>query len=267
MELPIELFLGAMGIAIALAIFGFLRQPQIPAMLCFGGMFMLVFAVATDTLILNTFFEGELPANYIYRQEAGSGLIDISAGAASSDIRGEYVTNTASRLYLQEIDCIDFTLRKLGTPTGVVDVGIWDHAQAIGNPVILHFGSQDLSTVSSSVSQWYSFCLPEGTTYIIGDQDVIGVRYNAGDSLNAARIQVSTVDIFDGTNSQSTAKADATDIWSQPTGDMVMRAYLRGETSETVSSTYEFTELPKTLFALMGSIFMLCGALMVLRNN
>lgn len=256
-----------MGIAIALAIFGFLRQPQIPAMLCFGGMFMLVFAVATDTLILNTFFEGQLPANYVYNQEAGSGLIDISMGASASDIRGEYVTNTVSVLYLQEIDCIDFTLRKVGSPTGFSEIGVYDHAQAIGNPIIKLFGQQDVSLLSSSVSQWYTFCLPEGETYIIGDQDVIGVRYNAGDAANAVRIQVSTVDIFDGTNSQSTAKADATDIWSQPTGDMVMRAYLRGESSTIESSTYEFTELPKTLFALMGSIFMLCGALMVLRNN
>lgn len=52
MILPIELFLGALVVSIAIAIFGFIRQPQIPAMLCFAGMFILVLAVSTESIIM-----------------------------------------------------------------------------------------------------------------------------------------------------------------------------------------------------------------------
>lgn len=48
--IPFELFIGFIGIAIGLAIFGFIRQPQIPAMLTFGGMFILFIAVVTDEI-------------------------------------------------------------------------------------------------------------------------------------------------------------------------------------------------------------------------
>lgn len=52
MQVPIEIFLGCIVMSIALAIFGFLRQPQIPAMLVFGGMFILTISVATDEHIM-----------------------------------------------------------------------------------------------------------------------------------------------------------------------------------------------------------------------
>lgn len=53
MDIPFQLFLGFIGISIGLAVFGFIRQPQIPAMLAFAGMFMLAFTVATDNIIMN----------------------------------------------------------------------------------------------------------------------------------------------------------------------------------------------------------------------
>lgn len=52
MIIVIELFLASLVVSIAVAIFGFIRQPQIPAMLVFSGMFILVLAVATDTIIM-----------------------------------------------------------------------------------------------------------------------------------------------------------------------------------------------------------------------
>src|SRR5574342_1420712 len=52
MEIPIELFLGFIGMSIGLAIFGFVRNPQIPAMLVFAGIFILMVSVMTDSIIM-----------------------------------------------------------------------------------------------------------------------------------------------------------------------------------------------------------------------
>jgi len=50
--LPVEMYLGLVGISIAFAIFGFIRQPQIPAMLMFGGIFILFIGVMFNGIIL-----------------------------------------------------------------------------------------------------------------------------------------------------------------------------------------------------------------------
>ena len=60
MDIPIELFLGFIVVSIALAIFGFMRQPQIPATIVMGGMFILTLAVTTDTIIM-----GKIPTQSV----------------------------------------------------------------------------------------------------------------------------------------------------------------------------------------------------------
>lgn len=52
MNIPVELFLGGIVVSIALAIFGFIRQPQIPAMLVFAGIFIFSLAVIPDGIIM-----------------------------------------------------------------------------------------------------------------------------------------------------------------------------------------------------------------------
>lgn len=51
-NIPFELFLGFMGVSISLAIFGLARNPQIPAMIVFAGVFILVMAVSIDNIIM-----------------------------------------------------------------------------------------------------------------------------------------------------------------------------------------------------------------------
>jgi hypothetical protein len=265
--LPIELFLGGIAVAIAMAIFGFIRQPQIPAMLVFGGMFVLIIAVATESIIMDSFADNT-EDNIVYNVQSVSGLLDISAGAAANDLRGEYISSTSSRLFGDEIDCIQVPLRKLGLPTGNLEVGIYDHQLAVDNPLKQSFGTMDASTLPSTVAQFYDFCLAVGDTYTIANQDVIGIRYSAGDAANAVRTYTSLTDQFDGTVTFAVRKADATNVWTSTTAeDLTGKFYLRGEGVNITDDTYEFTELPKTIFALMGSMFMLTGALMVMRNN
>lgn len=52
--MPIELFLGFVAISVGIAIFGFIRQPQIPAMLAFGGLFILFISVMVGGLIMGS---------------------------------------------------------------------------------------------------------------------------------------------------------------------------------------------------------------------
>ena len=60
MNIPIELFLGFIAISISLAIFGFIRNPQIPAMLAFAGIFIMFIAVTTDNIIM-----GKIPVESV----------------------------------------------------------------------------------------------------------------------------------------------------------------------------------------------------------
>ena len=60
MQIPIELFLGFVGASIALGIFGFMRNPQIPATIVMGGMFILTLSVATTEIIM-----GKIPVSSI----------------------------------------------------------------------------------------------------------------------------------------------------------------------------------------------------------
>lgn len=62
--IPVELFLGFVAIGIGLSIFGFIRQPQIPAMLAFGGIFILFMSVMFGGIIM-----GKIPITSI---ESGS---------------------------------------------------------------------------------------------------------------------------------------------------------------------------------------------------
>lgn len=50
--MPVELFLGGIVVSIALAIFGFIRQPQIPAMLVFSGIFIFSLAIIPSGIIM-----------------------------------------------------------------------------------------------------------------------------------------------------------------------------------------------------------------------
>lgn len=58
--MPVELFLGFIAMAIAMAIFGFMRQPQIPAMVSFAGIFILFISIMISGLIM-----GKIPTESI----------------------------------------------------------------------------------------------------------------------------------------------------------------------------------------------------------
>ena len=50
MDIPVELFLGFIGISLVMV--GISLAKQIPAIMVFGGMFMLIWVVVTDNIIM-----------------------------------------------------------------------------------------------------------------------------------------------------------------------------------------------------------------------
>lgn len=58
MDIPIELFLGFIATTVIMIIIGIVRQPQIPALIVFAGMFILTIVVTTDGIIM-----GKIPAS------------------------------------------------------------------------------------------------------------------------------------------------------------------------------------------------------------
>lgn len=259
MEIPIEIFITGIGVSVALAIFGFIRNPQIPAMLVFGGMFILSFAVMTDSIILDSFLDGGNPDIYHYDVTSNTGQLLINAVTGSSI--AERPTTSSSVLIGDEIDCITVYIGKSGTPPeSTVTFGVFN----VNNVVISSFGTQTVASMTSSANTPYTHCLPIGTTHVIGTSEHIGINYNAGDATNTLTMRVDANNPFDGT---ITDRAQYLAGWTGSSGqDVMMQMYLRGSENTTVSATFEFTEMAKVLFALIGVTMMLCGAIMVGRN-
>lgn len=261
MEIPIELFLGGIGVSIALGLFGFLRQPQIPAMLVFGGMFILIFAVATTGIIINSF--GGSNEIRLYDVLANTANVNVET---NNEIRAIYPSSSSSQLIGYTFDCIEIPLAKAGVLTGgtFVNVGVFG---ASGNTIKLFGDPLDVDNITTGFF-FYEFCLPEGETYTIGSLAVgierIGVQYDQGDATNRVLARVDGNNPFDSTNTFLQTWNGAS--WASSTG-LDLSASLVLSSEPFTNNVYEFTELPKTLFGLIGAIFMLCGALMVARND
>ena len=285
MDIPIELFLGFTGISIVLAIFGFLRNPQIPATIVMGGMFILVIAVATDNIVFGNRIDNIVatPETFNITSENVDVRIypySVTSNSASGDIdssptmRSEFVSST-SILLGNTFQCVTIPIQLLGAPSsnlGIV-VGFYDN----GGVLIQQIGNTLSITQVTSSFQYFDFCLPNGTlhTFITNDRIAIGFNQTttAGNGIN---IRIDDTNPFDGTN---TYRQSFSGSWvSVTTGDMTFGMYRIDMLPNNVQvagiggiysyeqDNFEFTELPKTLFALIGVMIMLVGGLMVMRD-
>lgn len=197
---------------------------------------------------------------YHYNIESGAGSSSIS-GTTNPQVRGEYIFSTSSMLYLDEIDCIDAYLRKTGSPTLTYTVGIFDHAQVDSDPLLQSFGTGDASLLNT-IFEWKTFCLPLGQTYVLQDQDVIGVSYKEASAVNAVQIGIASLDVFDSSQTEHTSQSSSTFAWTNfATTDTNLRMYLRSESSLlTTEVTSPFSEELKVFMVLMGVIMLLVGS-------
>lgn len=278
MDIPIEIFMLGIGVSIALALFGFIRNPQIPAMLVFGGMFFLIFAIATDNIIMDYFNTqsetGEILATnttvFSYNQAGGVTNFTLRFDSVASFAFTEYATSPTSMLVGDTIQCISYELIRVGNaiPSTNVQFGIMGATENF----IQFFGNVSANSISSSAFTYYTVCVPEGQEHLIANQDRIGIKYKSGNSTHFMRSRENTANPFDGT--ESVRSSMITTAWAQSsTRDTNAKFWDYALTFDTVTTNtiseqqYAFTEMPKVLFALFGVIMMLCGALMMGRGN
>ncbi|TLY06673.1 MAG: hypothetical protein E6K83_08005, partial [Thaumarchaeota archaeon] len=110
-------------------------------------------------------------------------------------IISEYVTDP-SVLAGKSIDTITLSLKKVGSPTGTVEVGVFNSDLSVKQL----FGDVNASTLGTSYTT-HTFSLTSPQTYQIQSGDRIGIKFTGGDSSNYIAIMTDQHDSFDGTNS------------------------------------------------------------------
>ncbi|HEU4985240.1 MAG TPA: hypothetical protein VFT58_06330, partial [Nitrososphaera sp.] len=107
----------------------------------------------------------------------------------------EFVSPT-SQLIGKTINEITLKLRKTGSPTGTVQVGVFNSDLTVKKL----FGTKDATTITSTYAD-YAFSLPS-ELYAIQAGDRIGIKYTGGNSNNYAAVMLDrdAADPFDGAN-------------------------------------------------------------------
>lgn len=264
MNIDISILYLFVAVSFGLVGIGYLLRFSIPlSLLIFvaGGLMTALFIMTDNVVVGHSVDPIGSPTSYSYNVESFTGASDICGGAGCGNVRGEYVFSSSSMLWGDTIDCIDIPLRKLGAPTGTATIGVYDHAQATDNPILKSFGTIDVSTLDVNIWMYKTFCL-NNEVYVMGDQDVIGVRYDGGDTSNAVRVAVTTGDVFDSSQTEHSRQDATTNIWTNfATTDTTMRTYLRSDLALTTTEIVSpFTEELKVFMVLMGVIMLLVGS-------
>lgn len=114
---------------------------------------------------------------------------------SANQIQAEYVSSTSS-LIGKSIDTITVNLKKIGSPTGTIQIGTFNTDLSVKQL----FGTKDASSLSTSFTQ-SSFSLPTSLTYAIQSGDRIGIKFANGSSTNYVDIAVDQTNSFDSTKS------------------------------------------------------------------
>lgn len=275
--IPIELFLGFIGSSIALAIFGFLRTPQVPAMVTFGGMFILAISVITTGIIIGYDITEitstqEINTNstvFSYNVMSGVTNFTLRFDSVASFAFTEYASTSASALIGDTIQCISYELIRVGNaiPNSNVQFGIFSGTENF----VQFYGNVSASSISTSEFAYYTVCVPEGQEHIVSDGERIGIKYKYGNSTNFLRAREDSANPFDGTISVRSSMVTTT--WAQSSTRDVNARFWDYEITfndiimqETSPNIFPFTDFAKVLFALLAVILMLCGGLMLARN-
>lgn len=107
--------------------------------------------------------------------------------------------STSSQLVGDKIDQITVKLRKVGSPTGSLEVGIFNADLTVKKS----FGTKNVGTLASPYTD-YTFSLTNNELYTIGESDRIGVKYTGIESTTNYIALMRDTDSggveFDGTN-------------------------------------------------------------------
>src|SRR3989442_6113231 len=150
--------------------------------------------IAGVSLVSVEMVYAQTPTIYMQDTTASFGLSTHSG----RQIHAEYVTGS-SVLVGKQIDTIIIKLKKVGLPTGNVEIGIFN--KDLSEKKI--FATKDVSKIARKYTD-YTFSLSSpGQPYQIQTGDRIGIKYSGGDATNYVAIMTdqNTSGPFDGTNS------------------------------------------------------------------
>jgi hypothetical protein len=161
--------------------------------------------VSTETYTINL---PSFPVTQMNDTTASSGLAMYSAQQSHVEF-----VSPASQLLGKSIDQITLKLRKTGTPTGTMQIGVFNSDLTVKKL----FGTKDASTLASTYTD-YIFSPSNNELYAIQSGDRIGIRYSNGDSSNfvAVMLDKDAADPFDGAN---TYRQQYTTSWTSNTAD------------------------------------------------
>jgi hypothetical protein len=137
-------------------------------------------------------FLNETPLN-IYMEDVN--VTDGYGTYSSRQINAEYV-GPLSVLIGKNIDTIKLHLKKVGSPTGTVTIGVFNPDLSIKKII----ATVAVSTIPTSYTA-YTFSLPYGKSYQIHSGDRIGIKYSGGNQTNFVAVLADRNNGFDGTNS------------------------------------------------------------------
>jgi hypothetical protein len=147
---------------------------------------------------------------------------------SGSSIQAEYLWPT-SHLIGKQIDSITIQLKKIGSPTGTVQVGVFNSDLSVKQL----FGTIESSTLPTSYAQ-FTFSLYPLQTYQMQSGDRIGIKFTGGSSSNNVAIMSDQTNTFDGTNSYLTSYGTS---WNTYTAQDLYMTLLLHVSMPTVSSS------------------------------
>lgn len=249
------LFFGFIGAFFAFFILGLVMKK--PAMSIITGILMLSLTVTTDNLTMASFLDGDGGTITSYEVTSRTGQDDVRT--ANSAIYAEFVSSSSSMLLGDTVNCLTLHIKKSGAPDAntLVRYGVWDNS---ATPVLKYtFGTMNVTSVPTTV-QPVKLCNLV-STYTIVNVDRIGVAWDDGDATNRVTIDLDTTNPFDGTTTYIARWNGAS--WISNTGtDYQGKMSLEQIAEPIVYDNYEFTEFPKTIFALFSVLLMLVGIIL-----
>lgn len=114
-------------------------------------------------------------------------------------VNAEYIKPT-SQLVGDKIDSITLSLQRVGSPTGIAEIGVFNEDLSTRKS----FGTLNVTSLSTTYLD-YEFKLGASDLYTIQSGDKIGIQFSGGSSDNGINVmidRITTDDLFDGTNSQ-----------------------------------------------------------------
>jgi len=265
MDLPIEIFLSFIGFSIVMGIVGIWRK--VPFLMFIAGGMICFWAVTTDNIAMGETVESSvntiLPTQIDYMNViTGTGFTKLSAGGVNNIFVGEDVVNSNSMLSGKRIDQVCISLSKTGSPTGTANIAVYDSvATPTSTNYVFLISTKDVTTFTTTQT---TYCFTGAGTHLLTANQAVGVFYNGGSAGNEVNIYTNiTGDQFDGTNSVRTQYVAS---WSDTTNRDIRGSISLNTIEEQIENTisdnlFPFTEYPKILFGLMGSMLMIAGAL------